>query len=95
MGRPGEKRNYGKEYDDYHSKPKQKKNRAERNKDHAALEKKTGKKLPPKVKGKATKKDVEAGHVKGFKQGATKSTPVKKQTVKANRGWRKGKKGYG
>ncbi len=94
LGRPGEKRNYKKEYKSYHSKPAQKKKRAERNKDHAALEKKTGKKLPPKVRGKSTAADKEAGHTKDFRKGGTKKTPVKRQTVKSNRGWRKGKSGY-
>lgn len=95
MGRPGEPRNYKKEYADYHSKPKQKANRAERNKDAAALEKKgvkTSKKVKGTLKGKANCK-TEAGHIKDFKDGGTKKTPVKAQCAKSNRGWRKGKKG--
>ena len=94
MGRPGEKRDYKKEYADYHSKKKQKTNRAERNKDAAALDK-SGTKTSKKVKGKLNKKkcQTEAGHTKDFKDGGTKDTPVKAQCAKKNRGWRKGEKG--
>jgi len=89
MGRPGEKRNLRKEYDSYHSKPAQKKKRAKRNAAHKELEQRTGKPLSPKAKGKSKKSQVEAGH---SKRGA--SGTVKRQSVKANRGWRKGKSGY-
>jgi hypothetical protein len=89
MGRPGEKRKYGKEYKSYHAKPAQKKKRAARNKAHSTLEKTSGKKLSAKAKGPAKKGQVEAGH---SKRGA--SGTVKRQSVKSNRGWRKGKAGY-
>ena len=94
MGRPGEKRDYDKEYKNYHSKPKQKENRAERNKDADKL-KKDGVKTSKKVKGKLNKKkcQTEAGHTKDFKDGGTKKTPVKAECAKKNRGWRKGEKG--
>ena len=89
MGRVGEKRNYRKEYDSYHKKPAQKKKRAVRNKAHRTLEKKTGKKLSAKAKGTTRKSQVEAGHSKRGARGT-----VKRQSVKSNRGWRKGKSGY-
>lgn len=38
------KRNYRKEYDDYHGTPEQKKRRTERNRDRKAAEKRLGKK---------------------------------------------------
>ena len=89
MGRPGEKRNYDKEYSSYHSKPSQKKKRATRNSARKQLERTTGKKLPAKAKGKSTPNQVEAGHAKRGAKGT-----VRRQTVKSNRGWRKGKSGY-
>jgi len=87
MGRPGEKRKYTKADKAYLKKTV--KQRAERNKDRRELEKKSGP-LPAKAKGKSTKGKVEAGH-----KGKGAKGPVRKQTVKANRGWRKGIKGDG
>ena len=75
MGRPGEKRDYRKEYDEYHSKPTQKKRRAKRN----AAAKKA--KCPP---GK------EADHTKALDSGGTNKS-VRCVSKKTNRGWRKGK----
>jgi len=88
MGRPGEKRRYTKTDKAYLKKTV--KQRAERNKDRAALERKSGKALPAKAKGASKKGDVEAAH-----KGRGAKGPVKRQSVKANRGWRKGKKGDG
>jgi len=93
MGRPGEKRKYTKADKAYLKKTAKK--RADRNADHRELEKKTGKKLSKKAKGKSTKKDVEAGHNTDYSKGGTKTTPVSRQSVKKNRGWRKNKKGDG
>jgi hypothetical protein len=79
MGRPGEPRKYGKEYKSYHAKPAQKKKRAARNAARKKLE----------AKGKSKKGQVETGHTKRGAKGS-----VKRQSVKSNRGWRKGKSGY-
>ena len=88
MGRVGEKRRYTKTDKAYLRKTV--KQRADRNRDRRELEKKTGKKLPPKAKGKATSADKEAAH-----KGRGAKGPVKRQSVAKNRGWRKGKKGDG
>ena len=93
MGRPGEKRKYTKTDKAYLKKTAKK--RADRNADHRELEKKTKKKLSKKAKGKSTKKDVEAGHTTDYSRGGNKKTPVSRQSVKKNRGWRKGVKGDG
>lgn len=58
-------RNYKKEYETYHSKPEQKKNRAARNKARREAEK----------KGKVRKGDgKDVGHKKALSQGGSKST---------------------
>ena len=73
-------RDYKKEYAEYHGKPAQKKNRAQRNK--AARSSGCGNgmdadhKTPMRKGGKTTKKNIRC---------------VKSET---NKGWRKGKKGY-
>tara|TARA_R110000744_G_scaffold336581_5_gene441865 strand:- start:1796 stop:2077 length:282 start_codon:yes stop_codon:yes gene_type:complete len=93
VGRPGEVRKYTKTDKAYLKKTAKK--RAERNKDRRELLK-SGTKLSKKVTGSTKKKKgckTEAGHTTDFKDGGTKKTPVKAQCVKANRGWRKGKKG--
>jgi len=90
MGRPGEPRKYTKADKAYLKKTAKK--RADRNHDRRELEKKTGA-LSKKAKGKSTKSDKEAGHVNDFSKGGNKDTPVKRQSVKANRGWRKNIKG--
>ncbi len=71
-------RNYRKEYDEYHGKPKQIKNRAERVKARRMMEK-TG------AVAKGDGKDVD--HVKPLKAGG-KSNPgnLRVRSVKANRG---------
>lgn len=71
------KRDYKKEYANYHSKPEQKKNRAARNKARRAAEK------AGKVK-KGDGKDV--GHKKALKNGGSKSVSnTKVQSRKSNR----------
>ena len=92
MGRPGEKRKYTKADKAYLKKTVKK--RADRNHDRRELEKKTGA-LSPKAKGKSTSSDKESGHSTDYSRGGNFKTPVKRQSVKANRGWRKGKKGDG
>jgi hypothetical protein len=92
MGRPGEPRRYTKADKDYLKKTAKK--RADRNRDHKELEKRTGK-LSKKAKGKSKSSDKEAGHTTDYSRGGTKKTPVSRQSVKKNRGWRKGKKGDG
>lgn len=71
-------RNYRKEYDEYHGKPEQIKNRAERVKARRMMEK-TG------AVSKGDGKDVH--HVKPLRSGG-KSTPnnLRVRSVKANRG---------
>lgn len=71
------------------------KKRADRNADRRELEKKSGK-LSKKVTGKTKtgkKCRTEAGHAPDYSKGGTKTSPVKRQCAKLNRGWRKGKKG--
>ena len=72
MGSPPSKRNYRKEYDSFHAKPEQKKNRAARNK--------------ARRDAKASGKNVvgkDVGHVKALKHGH--STKTKVQSVRSNR----------
>jgi len=71
-------RNYRKEYDEYHGKPEQVKNRAERVKARRMMEKKG-------AVSKGDGKDVH--HVKPLRSGG-KSTPtnLRVRSVKANRG---------
>ena len=96
MGRPGEKRKYTKADKAYLKKTV--KQRTDRNADRRELEKKSGKKLSPKAKGKSktgAKCKTEAGHAPDYSKGGTKNSPVKRQCIRLNRGWRKGKKGDG
>lgn len=88
MGRPGEQRNYSKEYKTYHAKPAQKKKRAVRNAARKKLETTGTTSLSPKAKGKTKAGQVETGHSKRGAKGK-----VRAQSVKSNRGWRKGKTG--
>ena len=93
MGRPGEDRKYTKTDKAYLKKTAKK--RADRNRDHKELEKKSGK-LSKKVKGKTKKGKkcrTEAGHTPDYSKGGTRTSAVKKQCAKLNRGWRKGQKG--
>ena len=71
------KRNYKKEYANYHSKPEQKKNRAARNKARAAAVK----------RGAAKKGDgKDVGHKRALKNGGSKSTSnTKIQSRSSNR----------
>ncbi len=96
MGRPGEPRKYDKEYKDYHSKPAQKKRRAKRNAANALVKKRAGASPTAKVKGKATSANTEVHHVKPLRSGGSnKKSNLLVVKAKTNRGWRKGKKGYG
>lgn len=96
MGRPGEPRNYGKEYSDYHSKPEQKKRRAKRNAANTAVKKRAGASPTAKVKGKTTSANKEVHHIKPLRSGGSnKKSNLRVVKAKSNRGWRKGKKGYG
>jgi hypothetical protein len=80
------KRNYRQEYDQYHGKPAQIKKRAQRNAARAKMEK----------AGAVSKGDgKEVDHKTPIRKGgsnAKSNLSVKKAA--ANRGWRKGKKGY-
>lgn len=79
-------RDYKKEYDEYHSKPAQKKKRAQRNAARDKME------AAGRVK-KGDGKDV--AHKKSLKSGGSNaSSNLKVSSQKANRGWRKGKSGY-
>ena len=79
MGSPPSKRNYKKEYADFHGKPEQIKNRAARNKANAAAKKKGA-----NVSGKTTGNEV--GHVKALKNGGSRSTSnTRVQSVRSNR----------
>lgn len=71
------KRDYKKEYAEYHSKPEQKKRRAERNKDREAAERKYGKKA---LKGK------DVNHINAPKHGSLKGVRTNIESVKKNRG---------
>lgn len=84
---PKEKRNYKKEYRDYHSKPKQKKERADRttNRRRAIREGRV-------EKGDKTK---ELDHQPAVRKGADAKTGKTRVVSRSkNRAWRKGKKGY-
>lgn len=70
------KRNYKKEYREYHGKPEQIKRRAERVKDRRAAVKKYGKK---KLRGK------EVDHVGSHRKGSLKGVKTRIITKKANR----------
>lgn len=79
-------RDYKKEYAEYHSKPAQKKKRAQRNAARDKME------AAGRVK-KGDGKDV--AHKKSLKSGGSNATSnLKVSSKKANRGWRKGKSGY-
>ena len=84
MGRPGEVKKHTKASKAYLKKTA--KDRAGRNRDHKAVEKKTGKKVP---KGK------HVIHTPSKAKGGTDSSPHKVGNAKKNLGWRKGKKGDG
>lgn len=77
-------RDYKKEYEEYHSKPEQKKNRAQRNQARREVEKRVGD-LP-------SDKDVD--HKRMIKDGGTNNKDnLRVVDESKNSGWRKGKKG--
>lgn len=80
------KRDYAKEYREYHSKPEQIKNRAMRNQARAQYQE-----ANPGVDIRG--KDID--HKKRLDKGGTNSPGnLRVSSVKANRDWRKGKSGY-
>ena len=70
------KRNYRKEYDEYHASPEQKKRRAERNRDRKSAEKKYG---------KAALKGKEVDHVGSHRTGDLSGVPTRVISKTANR----------
>ena len=78
-------RNYAKEYREYHSKPEQKKRRAKRNAARSKMEK----------AGKVRKGDGKDVDHKNRNPNNNSSSNLRVTSQKKNRGWRKGKKGYG
>lgn len=70
------KRNYRKEYDDYHASEEQKDRRAERNRDRKAAEKKHG---------KAALKGKEVDHQNAPRKGSLKGSKTKIISKAANR----------
>ena len=78
-------RDYAKEYREYHSKPEQKKRRAKRNAARAKMEK----------AGKVRKGDGKDVDHKNRNPNNNSSSNLRVTSQKKNRGWRKGKKGYG
>jgi hypothetical protein len=79
-------RNFRKEYDEYHSSPEQKKNRAMRNAARREAER-DGKVSKGDGKDVAHKKALISG-------GGNGKSNLKVQDKAANRGWRKGQSGY-
>jgi hypothetical protein len=73
---PKRKRDYKKEYAEYHASPEQKKRRAERNRDRAAAEKKHG---------KAALKGKEVDHMKAPRKGSLAGSKTQIISKKANR----------
>lgn len=70
------KRNYRKEYDEYHASPEQKKRRAERNRDRAAAQRRHG---------KAALKGKEVDHQNAPRKGSLASSKTKIISKTANR----------
>lgn len=70
------KRDYGKEYREYHGTPEQKKRRAERNKDRRAAERKLG---------KAALRGKEVDHVGSHRTGDLSGVPTRVISKQANR----------
>lgn len=83
---PKRKRNYRKEYDEYHGKPEQIRKRAQRNSARAKLEK----------AGKVKKGDGKVvDHKTPIRKGGGNGPGnLRVASKKKNAGWRKGKKGY-
>jgi hypothetical protein len=78
---PKRKRNYRKEYDNYHSKEKQKKNRAARNASRAVMKK----------KGKVSKGDGKDVHHKDGNPKNRKSSNLKVTSMAKNRSFKRTK----
>ena len=79
------KRDYKKEYKEYHGKPEQIENRSQRNKARRTYEKAHGD-LPT---------NVDVNHKKPIGSGGTNDKKnLEASSQKKNRGWRKGKSGY-
>lgn len=70
------KRNYRKEYDEYHAKPEQKKRRADRN---------AARRKAVKKHGKAALKGKEVDHVGSNRKGRLKNVPTRIISKTANR----------
>ena len=75
------KRNYAKEYEEYHAKPKQKKRRAQRNAARSKMEK-------AGLVSKGDGKDVDHKNRNTANNGRSN---LRVTSQKQNRGWRKGK----
>jgi len=73
---PQKKRDYKKEYADYHGTPEQKKRRAERNKDRRAAERRLG---------KAALAGKEVDHQNAPRKGSLKGVPTRVISKEANR----------
>ncbi len=73
---PKRKRNYRKEYDEYHASPEQKKRRAERNRDRRAAERKYG---------KAALRGKEVDHTGSHRTGNLSGVPTRIISKRANR----------
>lgn len=73
---PKRKRNYRKEYDEYHASPEQKKRRAERNRDRRAAERKHG---------KAALQGKEVDHVGSHRRGDLSGVGTRIISKRANR----------
>lgn len=85
MGRPGEKRDYKKEYAEYQGKPEQIAKRSARNKARREYEKDHGN-LPS---------NVDVDHKTPVKNGGSNDkSNLRAVSESRNSGWRKGQKGY-
>jgi hypothetical protein len=73
---PKRKRDYRKEYDEYHGTPEQKKRRAARNRARYAAEKRVG---------KAALRGKEVGHINAPRTGSLDKVPTRIISKKANR----------
>ena len=83
MPKEGSKRNYRKEYDNYHSSPKQKKNRAARNASRASMIR----------SGKASRGDGKDVHHRDGNPRNTKASNLRVTLKSKNRSFRRNKNG--
>ncbi len=81
MPKEGSKRNYRKEYDNYHSSPKQKKNRAARNASRASMIR----------SGKASKGDGKDVHHRDGNPRNTKASNLRVTLISKNRSFKRTK----